>query len=154
MMTTQQQKLVEIIRPAVEALGCILWGVEYLPQGKHSILRVYIDHEDGVTLEHCEVVSKQISSVLDVEDPIQSNYVLEVSSPGMDRPLFNVDQCQMYCGETVRVRLQSPIKDRRKWTGTLTAVEGDILNITAEGQALEIDWHNIDKINVVPSFSQ
>ena len=87
-MATIREKLYEIITPVVEGLEYELVGIEYLPQGKHSLLRVYIDQEAGIALEDCSKVSHQISAVMDVEDPISSNYNLEVSSPGLERPLF------------------------------------------------------------------
>src|SRR5210317_906283 len=89
-MATKDQQIAELLESSVAALGFELWGVEYLSQGRHSTLRVYIDAEDGITVDDCARVSEQVGSVLDVEDPINGEYTLEVSSPGMDRLLFRL----------------------------------------------------------------
>ena len=81
----------ELIDTTIQVLGLDLWGVELLQQGKYSLLRIYIEREEGVTIEDCEKVSRQVSALLDVEDPIAGEYTLEVSSPGMDRPLFSIE---------------------------------------------------------------
>ncbi len=91
-MTKKEQELETLLSPTVAAMGLRVWGVEYLGQGKHSVLRVYIDRDDGVTIDDCESVSKQVSELLDVEDALTASYTLEVSSPGMDRLLFKPEQ--------------------------------------------------------------
>ncbi len=100
-MASKQEQLHTLIAPVVAALDCELWGLDFLTQGRYSTLRIYIDREgeEGVTLEDCERVSRQVSSVLDVEDPISSRYTLEVSSPGMDRPLFTPEHYGRYIGD-------------------------------------------------------
>lgn len=85
-MARANARLEQMIRPAVDALGFELVGIEQLSQGRHSMLRIYIDHADGITVDHCAEVSRQVSAVLDVEDPIHGEYTLEVSSPGLERP--------------------------------------------------------------------
>ena len=94
-------QLQQLLEPVVESLGCSLWGLEYISQGRHTTLRLYIEAEGGVGVEHCEKVSRQVSAVMDVEDPISGEYTLEVSSPGLDRPLYTLEQFQAYVGETV-----------------------------------------------------
>jgi len=89
-----EDRLADMLAPAVEAMGFSLWGVEFVRAGKHSTLRVYIDHADGISVDHCAKVSHQVSAILDVEDPIQAEYFLEVSSPGMERPFFS---CRAIC---------------------------------------------------------
>jgi Uncharacterized protein conserved in bacteria len=103
----KQSQLEELLEPVVESMGCELWGLEYFAQGRKSMLRIYIDKKpDGVLVEDCESISRQISSVLDVEDPITGEYTLEVSSPGMDRPLFKLKQFSEYVGETIAIKLR------------------------------------------------
>ena len=97
-------QLDELIRPAVVALGYELWACEYIPQGKYSLLRIYIDSEQGITLDDCEKVSGQISAILDVEDPIHGQYTLEVSSPGLDRPLYTAEHYQRYIGQMIKLK--------------------------------------------------
>ncbi|MAA60072.1 MAG: ribosome maturation factor RimP [Pseudomonadales bacterium] len=141
-----------MLEPAVNAVGMELWGIEYLSQGKHSILRVYIDSEDGVTIDNCEAASHQVSGVLDVEDPINGEYNLEVSSPGMDRPLFNFDQFAMYQGELIKVRLQMAVNGMRNFTGKLLEAKDDVLTFQVDNQQLTVSINQIDKANLVPIF--
>lgn len=146
------ESLRSMLEPAVNAAGMALWGIEFLPQGKHSVLRLYIDSERGVTIDDCEAVSHQVSAVLDVEDPISGEYHLEVSSPGMDRPLFTFEQCQRYVGEDVKVRLKIAIDGKRRFTGKLVdAIDGACV-FEAEGQRLTVPMSQIDKANLVPKF--
>lgn len=144
--------LKEMLEPAVQAVGMQLWGIEFLAQGKHSILRLYIESENGVTIENCEAVSHQVSGVLDVEDPIKGEYHLEVSSPGMDRPLFSFQQMALYIGEAIKVRLQLAINGRRNFTGTLVSAQDNVLNFEVEGQPVTVSFNQIDKANLVPRF--
>ena len=150
MATTSQ--LETIIAPAVEACDCIFWGLEYLSQGKHSKLLVYIDHVDGINIDICVEVSHQVSAVLDVEDPIVGEYNLEVSSPGLDRPLFKLEQYADNIGQMIKLRLRMAFEGRRKITGLLTAIEeGDIV-IQVDGHDYLLPIDSIDKANVVPTF--
>jgi len=144
--------LKNMLEPAVHAVGMQLWGIEFLAQGKHSILRIYIDSDNGVTIDDCEAVSHQVSGILDVEDPIKSEYHLEVSSPGMDRPLFTLEQVARYVGETLKVKLQMAISGRRNFSGTLASVQGDVLTFEVDGQPLTVTFNQIDKANLVPKF--
>lgn len=153
-MSSKYTVLEELIRPVVEGLGYCFWGMEYLAQGKDSVLRIYIetDLEAGIGVEDCAKVSRQVSSILDVEDPITGEYNLEVSSPGLDRPLFELSQYEKYVGATIFVRLRVPFDGRRKFKGQLTALEGDevVLRVDQEEYLLPIDL--IEKANVVPQF--
>ena len=120
--------LTDLVKPVAEALGFDLWGVEYLSQGKQSMVRIYIDHANGIDVDDCAKVSRQLSSVFDVEDPIMGEYTLEVSSPGMERPLFTLEQFGLYIGEQIKVRLRAPFEGRKNFAGQLTAVEqGDVV---------------------------
>ncbi len=140
-----------LLAPSVESMGYVLWGLEYI-QGRGAVLRIYIDHEDGITVDDCAEVSHQVSGVLDVEDPISGEYTLEVSSPGMDRPLFTLEQWQLYIGEKVQVRLLAPVSNRRRFTADITAVMGDDLHLTVDGQTLVVPFAQVDRANVVPQF--
>jgi len=145
--------LESLLRPVIEGLGYECWGVEYLPQGKHSILRVYIDRpEEGITVEDCEAVSRQVSGVLDVEDPIQNEYFLEVSSPGMDRPLFGLEHYRRYAGHQVQLRLRMPFEGRRKYRGLLKGVEGNDVVIVVNEHEFLFPIESIERANVVPVF--
>lgn len=136
-MSAREEKLQEMLAPTVEALGFELWGVEHLAQGRHSLLRLYIDAEQGVNVDDCAAVSERISALLDVEEPISGEYVLEVSSPGVDRRLFRLDQYAPYVGEEVDVRLRRAFEGRRKFRGILRGVEdGDIVLLVDDHEYL------------------
>lgn len=139
----------ELIEPAVTALGYELWGVQLLSQGRHSTLRIFIDKEDGINVDDCAAVSHQVSGILDVEDPIKSQYTLEVSSPGLDRPLFKLEQYQRYVGEDIALRLRVPVDGRRKFSGLLKAVEADNIIVRVEDEEFILPFESIDKANVV-----
>ena len=149
-MAAIQDYLVELLSPVAESLSCELWGVEYFPQGKRHLLRIYIDKPEGIAVEDCERVSRQVSSVLDVEDPIHSEYTLEVSSPGMDRPLFKLSQYEQSVGEKVNVRLRQAYEGRRKFSGLLKAVENDEVVIEVDNEEYLFPVELIEKANVVP----
>ena len=151
-MATKDQQITDLLRTTVEALGFELWGVEYLSQGRHSILRIYIDAEDGITVDDCASVSEQVGSVLDVEDPITGEYTLEVSSPGMDRLLFRLDQYPGYVGETVELRLRVPYEGRRKFKGVLTGIEGEDVVIRVDDHEYLLPHSAIDKARIQPGI--
>ena len=148
-MVQANKQLQAIIEPAVTALGYELVGIEYLAQGKHSVLRVYIDHENGISVDDCADVSHQVSAVLDVEDPITGLYTLEVSSPGLDRPLFSEAHYQRYVGHLAEIRLRSPLDGRRKFKGRLQSVQDGQVVIEVDGVDYSIALDNIEKANLV-----
>ncbi|RIY33003.1 ribosome maturation factor RimP [Psittacicella melopsittaci] len=127
-MASIQDRIKEMIKPTVESLGYDLWGVEYI-KGKHPTLLVFIDKEGGIVIEDCEIASDAISPLLDVEDPIESEYDLEVSSPGLDRPLFTLEQFAKYIDQPVVVHLRMAQQSRRKFTGKIVEVSDNIVKI-------------------------
>ena len=138
-----------MLEPTIEALDLELWGVEHRVRGRSSLLRVYIDSEAGVTIDDCERASRQISAVLDVEDPLPGEYTLEVSSPGLDRPLFRIEQYVDFIGEIVNLRLRTPLNGRRKFKGPLQGVSEDQVSMTVDKELVEIPFQQIEKANVV-----
>lgn len=128
----------EIIAPAVESLDYELVGVEYVRGGQSPVLRIYIDTEQGVTVDDCERVSHQVSAVLDVEDPITSAYMLEVSSPGFDRPLFKARDFERFAGEQAKITTKLPINGRRNFTGQLQGMDGDNILIEVDGEVFAL----------------
>ncbi|MFC3149467.1 ribosome maturation factor RimP [Litoribrevibacter euphylliae] len=151
-MSTKSNQLQEMLAPVVDSLGYEFWGLEYIAQGKHSILRVFIDHENGIQVDDCAKVSRQLSAVLDVEDPISSEYSLEVSSPGMDRPLFTLEQFEKYIGQVVAVKLRFPFDGRRKFTGRLNGVEDSDIVVQVDNHEYCLPIDSIEKANVEPQF--
>lgn len=140
------------IETAVQGLGYELVGVEYLPQGRRSLLRVYIDTPDGVTVEDCERVSHQVSGVLDVDDPIHGQYVLEVSSPGLDRPLFTAEHYRRFAGRRVRLRISPPLDGRRNFSGVLRGLRDNLVVIAQEEGEVEIPLRHVEQARLVPEL--
>ena len=148
------QKLTDMLRPAVEEVGKKLLGCEFISAGNHSVLRLFIDHENGIEVDDCAEVSRQVGAILDVEDPISSEYNLEVSSPGLDRPLFEMSQFQAVIGEIINVKLSMPLNGRRKFKGKLQAIENDTLVVLLDGEEYELIFSNVDKANLVYNFDK
>lgn len=148
----KEQQLQAMLAPAVSALGYELWGLEYLTHGRQAVLRVFIDSPNGIGVEDCAKVSRQLSAVLDVEDPIAVEYTLEVSSPGMDRPLFTAEQYERYRGEQIKIRLRAPFEGRRNFTGRLVGIEAEEVVIVVEDHEYLLPLEMIDKAEVVPQF--
>ncbi|KTD07471.1 ribosome maturation factor RimP [Legionella jamestowniensis] len=143
-----KSEIEQLLKPLVEDLGYELWGCEYLSQGKHSLLRIYIDKENGISIDDCERVSKQISALLDVEDPIPGNYSLEISSPGIPRPLFHKEQYKRYIGHDVQVKVFKPVNGSRKLSGTILSVNEDTLLLKIGDEQLEVQFPQIVKANL------
>ena len=139
-----------MLETTIEALGFELWGVEYLSQGRHSLVRIYIDAEAGISVDNCAAVSAQVGSVFDVEDPITGEYTLEVSSPGMDRLLFKLEQYSGYVGEIVDLRLRGAFEGRRKFKGVLKGVEGEDIVIQVDDHEYMLPHSAIEKARVQP----
>lgn len=152
LMASIQEYLTDLLDPVVRSLSCELWGIEYSGQGRRAMLRIFIDKEGGVGVEDCEKVSRQVASVLDVEDPIKAEYTLEVSSPGMDRPLFKLDQYQRNLGQKLSVRLRVAFEGRRKFTGILKNIENDEIVLEVDDEEYLLPFELIDKANIVPQF--
>lgn len=152
-LTAKLNKLEEILRPVVEGLGYEYWGLEFRSHARSTLLRVFIDDPDkGISVDDCEKVSRQVSAVMDVEDPIQNEYTLEVSSPGMDRPLFTLEQFEAWAGHQVSIRLRMAFEGRRRFQGILKGTEaGDVVVVVDDHEYL-LPFESIDKANIVPVF--
>jgi ribosome maturation factor RimP len=143
--------LQERLATLIASMGYELIGCEMIPQGRHMIFRLYIDSEVPVTIDHCSAVSRQVSAMLDVEDAFSSHYTLEVSSPGIDRPLFAIEHFQKQLGKQIKLKLYVPIDGRRQFKGHLLKVEGENIHLLPEGAAQEIilPFSAIEKANVI-----
>jgi ribosome maturation factor RimP len=148
-MAQASAQLQAIIEPAVSALGFELIGIEHLAQGRHSLLRIYIDHADGIDVEDCAEVSRQVSGVLDVEDPISGEFTLEVSSPGLDRPLFSEAHFLRYSGSLADIRLRAPLDGRRRFKGRMHGVADGKVLIEVDGVEYAVPLDGIDKANLI-----
>lgn len=152
-MHKASDKLVELVRKVVEPMGYELVGVEHVTgQGRAGLLRVYIDKEEGITLDDCEKVSHQLSGTLDVEDPIAGEYSLEISSPGLDRPLFELSQYERFVGQKVSIRLTHNLEGRRRFKGVLKGIEGGDVLIEMDGETYVLPFDLIDTARLVPEF--
>ena len=169
-LSNKSQALYDLIAPAVAACGVDLWGIEFLPQGKRSLLRIFIDkpidesaepvlNEEGeveqgrgIGVEDCVRVTQQVGAMLDDHDPISGEYALEVSSPGWDRPFFQLSQMSGYIGHQVALRLIAAVENRRKFQAKLLSVdlENEMIQVEVDARhMLEIDSNNIDKANLI-----
>jgi ribosome maturation factor RimP len=148
----REAKITELLKPTIAALDCQLWGIEYVTQARHAILRIFIDKEGGVDIEDCERVSRQVSAVLDVEDPVGMAYTLEVSSPGMDRQLFQLEQFKNFVGSLVKIRLRSNYEGRRNFKGRLAGVDNDEIILQQDGEEYLFPYELLDKAQIVPEF--
>lgn len=151
-MAIKDAALYALIEPVVTSMGFELWGIDHLAQGKHSRLVIYIDNPEGVSVEDCASISRQVSAVLDVEDPIAGEYRLEVSSPGMDRPLFTLDHFARFKGYVIALKLRTPFEGRRKFQGLLAGIEGDDVLLQLEDEEYCFPIDAIDQARVVPRF--
>ena len=149
-MTGKADEIRELLAPTVAALGFELLGVEYAPHKTNALVRIYIDAPGRpVTIEDCESVSREVSATLDVDDPIKSRYTLEVSSPGIDRPLFTAEQFARFVGKEAKVQVNVPIAGRRRFQGPIRAVEGGNIVLEQDGNDVTIEHGNVQKANLI-----
>jgi len=149
-MSGKESRLSELLGPTIESLGFELWGLELISPSRRATLRIYIESENGVTVDNCATVSRHLSSALDVEDPIQGEYTLEVSSPGVDRLLFKPEQYGLYIGEPIEIRLRVPFEGRRKFRGWLIGLEGEDVVVRVDNHEYLLPMKQIDKARVEP----
>jgi ribosome maturation factor RimP len=150
----KQQNLIDLIAPAVAALGYECLGIDYSPSRGSSLLRIYIDRPEGIVVEDCEAVSREVEALLDVNDPIAGHYTLEVSSPGVDRPLFTPGQFARFLGENVAVTLLAPVEGRRRLQGAIRAVEGERIVLEVDGAEIAIEHGDVQKARLVPDWAK
>jgi ribosome maturation factor RimP len=141
-----------VLEPGIRALGFELVDIEYTTAGARNVLRIYIDHPEGITVDNCATVSRQVSAVLDVEDPIPEQYVLEVSSPGIDRPLVKREDFERYAGETVKVRMSEAVSGRKNFKGTLVGVEGGAVLVDVDKERYSLPMARIERARLVPRW--
>ncbi len=152
-MATAPEAVRVIIADVVEPMGFELVGVEFHSRMGHGgTLRVYIDHAEGIVLDDCAAVSHQLSAALDVEDPISEAYSLEVSSPGLDRPLFKAQDYQRFAGHQVSIRLREKVAERRRYKGLLQGLDGDKVLVDMDGERWELPLELIEQARLVPEF--
>ena len=158
-MSKSQTEMVALLEPAVEALGYELVDLELNFSGRRGVLRLFIDHSgaagspaDGIRVEDCEAVSRQVSAVLDVEDPVRRDYDLEVSSPGLDRKLVKPAHFDRFAGQAVQGRLRKMLDGRRRFTGTLVGRNGMTVTIRVDDSDLTVPIEDLEVIRLVPEY--
>lgn len=148
------EELSQLLEPAIADLGLELVGIEFSPNSGSSLLRVYIDEpERGITIDDCERASREISALLDVNDPVAGRYTLEVSSPGLERPLFTPAHFERFAGEQVRINVNLPIDGRRRFQGRIDSVDAERVTIEQDGTPVQIAHVNIAKARLVPDYA-
>lgn len=152
-MRAEMTSLHDILSPSVEAMGYELLLLEQTQVDKQAVLRVYIDAPGGIMLEDCEQVSHQISLILDLEDPIHTAYALEVTSPGLDRPLVKNTHFKSVLNQHVRVQTHDYILGRRRFKGQLLEASKDTIVVVVDGEDYTIPYSSIDSARLVPEFT-
>jgi len=148
------QELTALLTPAIGDLGLELVGIEFSPGHGGSLLRVYVDVPDRpVTIDDCERASREISALLDVNDPVAGRYTLEVSSPGLDRPLFTPAHFERFIGQSVKINVNLPLEGRRRFHGTIKEIDGDRIVIEQDGVPVSIVHSNIAKARLAPDYA-
>ena len=153
-MSKVTETVTELTKEVIEKEGFELFDLEFVKEGKNWFLRFYLDKPGGIDLDDCAFMSEKFSEILDAQDPdpIPQAYFLEVSSPGWDRPFFQLEQLQGYIGQQVALRLIAAVENRRKFQAKLLAVdlENEEIQVEVEGKhVLDIDSNNIDKANLI-----
>ena len=149
---TLREKLLELLAPELEALGYELVELDAPAPGGTGTLRIYIDSDDGIGLDDCEKASHRVSGLLDVEDPIHGHYVLEVSSPGLDRPLRTEEHFRRQAGMLVKILLPAGRPGRRRYKGRIESVEDGMINIEVDGEQVSLPLSEIESARLVPEF--
>ena len=148
------QVLNELIQPLVEDLGYEFVGIEYNSNSKHAVLRIYIDQDSGVDIKDCEVVSRETAALLDVKDPIKSHYNLEVSSPGLARPLFTPAHYDEFAGHEAQITMFAPQDGRRKFNGPIIGADESTVRLEQDGTEVALVFENIAKAKLVPDYEK
>lgn len=143
------QDLTTLFEPVVESMGYELVGVEFHGSEHHGVLRIFIDQEKGITVEDCAAVSRQCSAVLDVEEPISMAFDLEVSSPGINRPLFKLADYDRFSGSQTKIKLAVALDGRKNFSGVLQGIDDNKVLITVDNETFELPFHNIAKAHLI-----
>lgn len=153
MIFSKTEKLTyDMALPIAASNGYDIYDVEYVKEGPHWFLRVFIDREEGVNVDDCEVISRSLSTLLDEKDCIGSNYFLEVSSPGIERNLRHDEHFQSAVGQPVKIKLYKPLGDVKEVEGELVAADHDKLTISSANGQVEVEKKNIAKANILFDF--
>lgn len=142
----------ELFEPVVNGMGYDLIEIEHFPNPKHGVLRLYIDKEDGVTVDDCSSVSHQISALIDVEEPVSGHFNLEISSPGLDRPLRRLKDFQRFTGSLVKLKTAMPLEGQRNFSGRLLEADEDKVVIETDDEEISLPMSAVEKARIVPEY--
>ncbi len=145
-------KLTRLLQPLIEDLGYEFVGIEHRSNPKNPVVAIYIDRPDGIAIEDCETVSREVAALLDVEDPIPGHYTLEVSSPGLDRPLFTLEQFARFVGEEAAVSVFAPVDGRRRFKGRILGAAEGRVTVEQDGAEVVLEMANVAKARLVPDY--
>ena len=151
-MYRQNQALLDLFESEIATMGCELLGIELTQNGNGRILRVYIEKKGGIDVDDCVAVSHQLTGVLEVEDPISGQYNLEVSSPGLDRPLFTLEHYKQFVGEIIKIKLFEKYNGRKNFIGVLNTVHDEEVVIGCEDERYSVPLRLIERARLVPQF--
>ena len=151
-MRRDQTHLWELFEPVVSGMGYDLVEIEHFPNPKHGVLRLYIDKEGGINVDDCSSVSRQISALIDVEDPVRGQFNLEVSSPGSDRPLRRLQDFQRFTGSLVKLKTVMPLEGQRNFKGRLLQASEEVLVIETDAEEISIPMGAVEKARIVPEY--
>lgn len=151
-MRRDQTHLWELFEPVVKGMGFDLIEIEHFPNPKHGVLRLYIDKEGGVNVDDCSSVSRQISALIDVEDPVSGQFNLEISSPGADRPLRRLVDFQRFTGSLVKLKTVMPLEGQRNFKGRLLEASEETVVIETDDEEISLPMTAIDKARIVPEY--
>ncbi len=147
-----KNELIKLLDPAIEGMGYELADLELKIGGTDGMLRLFIDRAEGIGIEDCESVSRQVSAILDVEDPVEGNYALEVSSPGLDRTLTKPAHFKRFMGQDVRVKLRFPLSGRRNYRGSLTSADEEKIEVEVDGESHSLPIATIESARLIPTL--
>ena len=149
-----QEEVIGLLEPTVKALGYELIDIDLKLGGSDGLLRLYINSDQGISLEDCSVVSEQVSALLDVENPIPGQYKLEVSSPGADRVLRTEQHLQQFAGQRVKIQTHVVIHGRKRFAGELKGMRDELVIVDIDGNEIEIPFGKIKRVRLAPLFDR
>ncbi len=144
----------QLVQPVIEAMGFELVGIDYQSHPGNALLRVYIDTPSGITLEHCHQVSEQVSALLDVEEPLSGHYTLEISSPGIDRPLFEPAHFMRFIGHSVKIHLFAPVDGQKRFKAYLQDADDNEVTLAVDDHIITLNYQQIAKARLNPEIPQ
>ena len=142
-------RLTKLLQPLIEDLGYEFVGLEQSSNPKNPVVVIYIDHDRGIAIEDCEKVSREVAALLDVEDPIPGQYSLEVSSPGLDRPVGKLNDFMRFMGHRAKIRLATAVQGRQNFTGVLAGVIEEMVQLQVDDETVSLNFKDISRARLI-----